>query len=494
MTTRRLVVWIAFLAIFAMAIQVSVDTDTWWHLRAGQWIVEHQQVPQVDPFSYTRAGAPWQYPGWLVEAPMYWIYRLAGPGGLNLWTAVMVTLAFAFVWLSLSGGPFLRAFALVGAAVVSAIYWAARPYLVTFLLAAVFLWVLEDFRWRRGNRLWLLPPLMVVWANSHGGFAAGFLLWGVYAAGEVLGPGLEWLAGLRGKDAGGGPRPAAPSARLAWLAGIGLLMVLAVGLNPSGPVMLLYPLKTVEIDALRSYIQEWQPPDFRSLRVQPFAWMLLLTLGAVGASRRRLALTDFLLLAGFAYLGLLAVRNIALFALVAPLILTRHAAAVQERLERVFRRHPQPRAPALPGRSFYALNYALLAVLILAVLFKTLTVLPAQANQREFQKNLPVQAVEFLRKNQPPGRLFNSYNWGGYLLFELPQYPVFVDGRTDLYDDELVAEWLQVMRADGGWPAVLDRWGVRLILVEPETAVVGQLAEHGWRLLYQDNVAVLYGR
>ena len=63
MTTRRLVTWIVFLAIFAMAARMSVDTDTWWHLRAGQWIVEHRAVPQVDPFSYTRLGDAWQYPG-----------------------------------------------------------------------------------------------------------------------------------------------------------------------------------------------------------------------------------------------------------------------------------------------------------------------------------------------------------------------------------------------------------------------------------------------
>jgi hypothetical protein len=133
LTTRRLVTWIAFLAVFTMAARISMDTDTWWHLRAGQWIMEHGLVPQADPFSYTRLGAVWQYPGWLVEVPMLWLYRLLGPGGLNLWTAAMVTLAFAFLWRALSGGPFLKAFVVVLAATASGVYWAARPYLVTFL-------------------------------------------------------------------------------------------------------------------------------------------------------------------------------------------------------------------------------------------------------------------------------------------------------------------------------------------------------------------------
>ena len=164
-----------------MAARVSIDSDTWWHLRAGQWMVEHHTIPQVDPFSYTRVGAAWQYPGWLVEAPMYWVYQAFGAGGVNLWTAAMVTLAFTFVWRTLSGGPFLRAFILILAAVVSSVYWAARPYLVTFVLAAAFLWILEANRWERSPaallRLGWLPILMVIWANSHGGFAVGFLLY-----------------------------------------------------------------------------------------------------------------------------------------------------------------------------------------------------------------------------------------------------------------------------------------------------------------------------
>src|SRR5512141_790592 len=112
----RLVTVITFLAIFAMAARISVDTDTWWHLRAGQWIWDNQALLKVDPFSYTRSGASWQYPGWLVEVPLFWIYHAFGPGGLNMWTAGMVTLAFAFVWRTLSGGPFLRAFVMVLAA------------------------------------------------------------------------------------------------------------------------------------------------------------------------------------------------------------------------------------------------------------------------------------------------------------------------------------------------------------------------------------------
>jgi hypothetical protein len=488
LNTQRLVVWITFLAIFAMSARVSVDSDTWWHLRAGQWIIEQRAVPQADPFSYTRFGQPWKYPGWLVEAPMVWIYRALGPGGLNLWTAIMVTLAFAFVWRALSGGAFLRAFVLILAAAASGVYWAARPYLVTFLLAAVFLWLLERERWQRTPEslrwLWALPALMIVWANSHGGFAIGFILWGVYWFAE----GMAWIAPVLTRQA---PLGAGRQARFVRLSLIGALMAVAVTLNPAGAAMLTYPFKTVSIGALQDYILEWQSPDFHLRQAQPFIWLLLLTFAAVGASRRRLALTDFLLVAGFAYMALLAWRNVALFALVAPPVLTRHAAPL---LDALSRRFGLGRAPSAAPPLLKRLNLAILFILILATLVKAGTDFPPAANQQAFRQSMPVEAVAFIKQKSPPGRLFNSYNWGGYLLWELPEYPVFIDGRTDLYNDEVINQWLQVVRAEPGWQQTLDHWEVRLILLEPTMPLVGHLPDNGWQELYRDERAVVYAR
>jgi hypothetical protein len=109
-------------------------------------------------------------------------------------------------------------------------------------------------------------------------------------------------------------------------------------------------------------------------------------------------------------------------------------------------------------------------------------------------ETLPAHAVAYLRTNLPPGRLFNSYNWGAYLLWELPEYPVFVDGRTDLYNDEIIGEWMKVVRGEPGWQAILDKWEVHVILLEPGAAVVGQLPYNGWREAYRDDLSVVYER
>ncbi len=483
--TQKLVTAIVFLAIFAMAARVSMDTDSWWHLRAGQWILENRQIPGTDPFSYTRFGAPWQYPGWLVEIPMIAIYNLAGPGGLNVWTAVLVTLAFVFVWRTTRGGVFIRAFVIVLAATTSGVYWAARPYLVTFVLAAVFLSILEDYRVREPSRgyrqLYWLPALMIIWANSHGGFIIGLIILGVYLLSAInlrindrrLSAGINW-------------------ADFRPLVGIFFLCIIGISINPHGPVMLLYPFKTVGISSLKDYIQEWQSPNFHAIEVQPFAWLLLLTLAAVGISRRRILFTDLALVTGFGYLGLLAGRNIALFALVAPMVIIRHAAPITAAISR--RLGFRPISLGMVPSAMATFNLVIATVLLLVVLLKIAIVVPQEANETAFARGLPVGAVKFIEEKQPPGRLFNSYNWGGYLLWTLPEYPVFIDGRTDLYDDELVSDWVKAVQAQPGWQEVLDRWEVRLVLLEPDRPIVSKLEIEGWQLLYKDEQAVLYGR
>ncbi len=476
-----------------MAARISVDTDTWWHLRSGQWIVENQRLPYTDPFSYTRAGQSWEYPGWLVQIPMYVVFRIAGPGGLNLLTALLVTLAYFFIWRTLNGGVFLKAIAVVMAAAASGVYWAARPYMLTFVLSAIFIWILENERQKnaisfRGGIFWL-PLLMVIWANGHGGFAVGFLIWGVYWSSMLIQWGLNQYTNRQTENEGNGFEQTSHLKRMTW---IGALMIVGVCLNPYGPQMLLYPFKTVSIGALKDYIQEWQSPNFHNIQVQPFAWLLLALLGVVGAARRRMLFTDFALAAGFAYMGLLAGRNIALFGLVAPMVITRHAAPLSVALTRKMGL-PELFQGAVTPRSA-RLNVLLLMVILLAVVAKLSLIYPEQANREVFETQLPVGAVAYLRENLPNGRLFNSYNWGGYLLWALPEYPVFIDGRTDLYNDAVITTWLKVMRAENGWVEILNEWDVNLILVEPDTPLVGALKPEGWSILYADDQSVLFGR
>ena len=141
-----------------------------------------------------------------------------------------------------------------------------------------------------------------------------------------------------------------------------------------------------------------------------------------------------------------------------------------------------------------AFNLTIVAVLALAAAIKVYAVTqPALVSMYERQ-NFPAGAVEWLKAEQPQGRLFNAYEWGGYLTWRLPEYPVFVDGRTDLFGDEIIGEWLGAVNAEEGWEASLEAWDVDLALLPPGYPLVGALEEAGWTRLYEDEQAVVLGR
>lgn len=487
MSFRSLVIGVTFLAILVMGLRFSMDSDTWWQLRAGETVVSEGRVPSSDAWSYTQKGDNWDYPStaWLSEAQLYLIYDALGPGGLNLWLACLVGLAFALIYPAMSGGPITRFAVLVLAALAAAIYWAARPYMLSFVLSAAFLWVFEDFRWGRRNRLIWLPVLMVIWVNSHPGFAVGFLLLGVYIVDQAL----RWVYA---KWRRANKEAKAARDQLANLLLVALGMLVAVCVNPSGPSALVLPFETVSIGVLRDYIQEWQSPNFHMSIAVPFAVLLMVTIAAIGSSGRRVALSDLFLVSLTLAMSLLAARNIPLFALVAAIIVSRYAEPWLKDAAKVVRWKPTTRKKELAWQRW--LNVAIFAIFAMLVAFRATTLFPASANSAAITEKMPVGAVGYLQDNQPAGQLFNSYNWGGYLLWNLRDYPVYVDGRTDLYDEGLLNEWVDIVSAKDGWQSKLEEWGVNLVLIEPTWPLNKVLAYEDWIILYQDEVSVLYGR
>jgi hypothetical protein len=475
---RRLVPTITLLAVFTMALRASVTSDTWWHLRAGAWMLEHGQILRADPFSLTRLGESWIYPGWLAEILMTLLFRQLGFGGLNLMTAVCVLIAFLFLWHVSEGQPLVKAFAMVLGAAVAGVYWSARPQILSFAMAGAFAWALHRVR-RDRRAIWLLPVFMALWTNLHGGFFIGLLLLGIEAAGALLD-----RFGPRRLEIPADDPPGLTGPTLA--AGVALSL-LAISFNPHGPVMLLYPWKTVSIGVLRDYIQEWQSPDFHSLEVQPFLWMLFLTLAFMAVSPQRPRWREILTVVLFGYMGFLAARNVALFGLLALPVLTRHASATLQ----PWLPHTYP-GGQFSGRTMRVLNWVLLSLAALAAILKGAIPMALAPNEAAVRSQAPVAAVDFLEARQPPGPLLNSYNWGSYLIWRLyPGYLSFVDGRTDLFDDEILEQYLSLWRADAGWERLVQRWDLRLALLEPEAPLSAALERAGWETLYQDEQAVV---
>ncbi len=477
LNTQRLMIVVLFALLFALAVRIPLDTDTWWHLRSGQYILDHRAVPLTDPFSLTRRNQPWIDHSWGSQLILLGFYTVGGMAGLAIYTALLATAGMVFVYLMCEGNVYLRAFVVIVAAATAAVFWSPRPQMMSFFLSAVVLYVLHLYKRRKVDQLWLIPALMVLWVNAHGGFAIGFILLFGTIAGEVLGR----LFDSNNPDV------------LAWrqirrLAAITIIAGLVLAINPNTIQMWGYPFRTVGIGVLQNFIQEWASPNFHGRETWPFIFLLLGTFAAVGLARKRLDWTDLTLTAGTAFLSLYAGRNISTFALVAAPVLSRHANAwLEERGLRLAR----PR----PARGFaLVLNWAILALVILGVWLKIAATLNPKLVAEAQADSLPVRAAAYLNEHQPAGPMFNSYNWGGYLMFAAPEYPVFVDGRTDLYDDELLTQWLKTM-SGGEWRKTFDEWQINLAVIEWDSALAKLLRQDAdWKEVYQDGQASIFER
>lgn len=483
LTTQQLATGILFVGLFAMAVRVPTGADTWWHLQAGRVTLERGQILQTDLFSHTRYGSHWVNHSWLSQVILYWLFDQFAYAGLGLWMGLVVTTAFAFVYLQMEGNVFVRAFILVLAAATSAVIWTARPQLLSFLLTAVVAYLLYLFKWRGINRLWILPPLFVLWVNLHAGYALGFMVLVAFIGGEVFNHLIGFIAPA--------DDPVIDWRGIAWISGIAVLSALLLVMNPNTTRMWTYYLETVRIDVLQDVIQEWSSPDFHPLHTQPFIWLLLATLGAVGLSDRRIDGTDLALVTGFAYAALLAGRNVGPFALVAAPVLSRHVTAIGSNLWQNKRR-PRRRATAAQA----AINWVLLTVIFGLAVVKIYQPLRPSFNRALQRESLPVGAAEWIERHEPEGNMFNHYNWGGYLIWELwPDYRVFVDGRTDLFGDDFLRQYLKAQVARPSYETTFEEYDVEFVLIPSASTLSSQLAcQRGWTQAYADEVATVWIR
>jgi hypothetical protein len=212
-------------------------------------------------------------------------------------------------------------------------------------------------------------------------------------------------------------------------------------------------------------------------------------LGAAGASPRRITWTEFLLVAGTGFMALTSGRNIALFAVAATPVLCVHLDALLT--ARGWKLRPLKTVSPRIG----LINATLIGLVGLGVLGYAAGLFIDPEKVRETQAMvLPVDAVEALNAARPDGKLFNSYNWGGYLSLFAPAYPVFVDGRTDVYGDEfLTQDYYRTAVGAPGWQETLARYDIGVVLVEPQTGLAYALRDTpGWRVAYEDDLAVLF--
>jgi len=488
-----------FLLVFNLACFTLRNDDFFHYLKTGQHILETKTIPHEDIFSHTAFGHPWINHGWLSGVTFYSLHHLTGLKSLILFKAFIATLAFLILFQIARnkkanlypapghrGGVYLALGVIALGAFVVYPRLRLRPLIFSFLFLSLFYYILHSFQYRKRNLLFLLPLLMIPWANLHAGFLAGFIILFIYSFAESTKLGVkryfnrDWGSILNGKE-------------IRLLLIITLLVILASLVNAYGYQALSYPFQLTGKKIFMERISEWRPIDFSRI-FYPYWIMFGLTILALGLSRKKIDFTDLALFLVASYLSLSLRRHIELFVVFISPILAKHLNIILKK--RVALR---PKIRLFPISSL---------IFILIIVWMGIR-LPSQLGIEE--RLFPDKAVDFIEENELSGNLFNPSGWGGYLIWRCyPECRVFIDGRCLVYGERIYEEYGAIFRGEPrpsieergkpAWENLLDRYRVNLALIDysgkrSRPNLRDRLYKsQDWRLLYWDDKSMLYIR
>lgn len=472
------------LVVFTYCFNALKEPDAYYHLKSGQVILETLSIPHADIFSYTAAGAPWVAHEWLAQIMFYSVYSLGGYWLLMAFVATLSVIAFGIVARVSHRKETPLAFTLLGVLFLCYLtfeLWIPRPQIFAFLLCAVLVYLLEQYRKRpRTLHLGFAALTMLIWANVHASFVLGLVLLGWYLVSQ--------FAMHRWKIFG----TSVLSKRNLVALGITIAAstVLCL-LNPTGYHAFLY-WHTVQTGVNAFNVFEWRSIiAFRHL-IQAQVNMGLFVLGSAlaiywyGYRKASRDFTSLGMVIGITILPFISIRHIGFWVIAAVPFLV---PAVGSWL-----------APQLQRFRGNLLTYIFIGFAVLLLLGRMATF----PRQYFIPQRIPVYAVDFIERVGLKGPLFNLYNEGGYLIWRLyPQMKVAIDGRSEVYTGQSLADFFGVMRAKDQWTELVDeKYKINFFFLayNPHqlrtmiTPIVLQLRKEGWVPVYWDDVIIIYVR
>ena len=436
------------------------DSDTYWHIAVGKWILAHGTLPHTDIYSFTKAGEPWISSSWLAQVLFAAAYECAGWAGPIVLAALAVAIAFA-LFARILGSRLPAKYAIsiaLAALLLSALHLFARPHVL--VLPVMIAWVnglLRASEQREPPSFWLLP-LLALWANLHGGFVFGLVLVAPFA--------LDALFNAE--------QPRRMQLALRW-ALFGVAALAACCATPYGWDSILASRKILDLGELLHLIYEWMPVDFGYFG--PFEACILAAIAGALYCGVRLTAPRIILVLGLLHMALSHVRNVEIFALLAPLVVLTPLAS-QFAFEPA--RFARLALPAAAGLAF------IVAASTLA--FAATHRFEAPASQA------PAAALDVVKQRNAK-RILNDLPFAGYFISK--GIPVFVDGRAELYGERFVMAYYRAMQLKdvNVLLDLLKRHDIDATVLMPETPAVSFL-DHasGWQRIYADGHAVVHMR
>ena len=459
------------------------DPDIWWHMRNAESLLQHHQFPRIDTYSFTVAGHPWINHEWLSEIPYYFAYKWFGLVGLKttcflLFDAIMLFL----LYLCFQESRNFKASVTVCyfATFLATVSFGPRTILFGYLYLVLLLIVLHRFRTSGRAPLWTVPILFLLWANTHGSWSLGLIIFFLFVAG-----GLVYGSWGRVEAVRWSPR------QLRQLAMTGAASVAALFVNPFGWRLVYYPFDMAFKQNLNiAHVAEWVSVDFHEVRGKLVMLLILGLVAGVLFRNRRWNLSELLMLLFALYSGLTYIRFLVLLGIVAAPVLAKM-------LDFFPLYHPAAETPKVNGA-------VIVALLGLMVYFY-----PRESTVRaSLQETYPSGVLAYLNAHPPSGNVLNYYLWGGYLEWHEPSVKTFVDSRVDIFEYAGVfKDYLDLLGADLAQhrpDAILDKYQIRYVLFPPADSknplhTGGNLVytlqqDPHWKTIYKDNVSVLLER
>lgn len=470
-TLRRsillIVMFLIPLTVSISATSAKFDPDAWWHLRTGQWIVENRMVPLTDSFSI-MSGTPWVAYSWVYELVLYGLYFYFGLAGFIIY-GITMSLAITYALYSL-----LRA--LSGRMVLSVVLTYAgilamvpMLHVRSFMFSILFL-ILEMrivYRVRATSRvrlLLLIPLLFVLWANIHLQFVFGLFVYGMMT--------FEFIADAFRSGTLQGQHQ---KKIITWMMGVGVASGLATLVTPYHFRIYTHLFEIVRQPEFYKYISELRSPSFRSIDTWAILFIALSAAFVIGWRKNIRPFT--LILFGVAtVIGFRSHRD-AWFPVIIGVSIIAHSFAGQEESEE-------------SGHSTPLVVMGLAAIVLLSWYYHGVT----NENLKErVSRQYPAAAVEFVEKRGYPGPIYNHFNWGGYLIWKLPQRLVSMDGRGYIYGSKRFVRGARTWLAKPGWQSDQDLKAARTIIASPEWGLTSVLRlDPQFQVVYQDDISVVF--
>ena len=462
------------------------DGDTGWHIRTGEFVLDHGYVPDHDLFSYSKPGETWYAWEWGADVVFALLHRAWGLKAITLLAGVLIIASVAIllahmIW---RGANFFIALPLALMAVgVSSIHYLARPHIFTLFLLPICLWILDRDRRAKGSAVWLLIPIAALWTNLHGGYMALIACLGLLTLASALECIPAWLERRT-------PERLPALRRYALLtAGCGA----ATLANPFGYRLHLHIANYLQSEFIHEVVQEFQSPSFRGESMRQFELFLFLGLVSIGvALLRGFRGRDFaamLWVAYWAHQSLTSVRHATIYVLVAaPFIAT----VLSDWMGAWVERQPRKSVAAILNSLGRDLSPKFLQLSVWGFVF--LAVLPFIDSDRmkwpsDFPKEkFPLALLHRHKQLLAEHRVFTTDQWGDYLIYQsYPRQRVFIDGRSDFYGAKLGRQYMRLFGADLEWESVLRQHRFDAVLAPREWPLVALLKLHpDWQLIDED--------